>query len=69
MLKEDEIKVLCKKIRRTILDMSLSAGASSSHFGGGLSLVEIISVLFSNYLNLKDNPTDESKNRFILTIT
>jgi len=67
MLKEDEIKVLCKKIRRTILDMSLSAGASSSHFGGGLSLVEIISVLFSNYLNLKDNPTDESKNRFILS--
>ena len=67
MLNENDIKNLCKKIRHTILDMSLGAGASSSHFGGGLSLVEIISVLFSNYLNLKNNPNDESKNRFILS--
>ena len=46
--------------------MSLNAGASSSHFGGGLSIVELIGVLFSNYLNFSNNPNDE-KNKFILS--
>ena len=39
--------------------MSLNAGVSSSHFGGGLSIVELIGVLFSNYLNFSNNPNDE----------
>ena len=33
--------------------MSLVAGADSSHFGGALSIVEIVSVLFSDVMNLK----------------
>ena len=31
--------------RKNILDMALAAGASSSHFGGALSIVDIISTL------------------------
>ena len=32
---------------RNILEMALSAGASSAHFGGALSITEIISTLFA----------------------
>ena len=42
-----EIKKFAKQARKNILDMSLSAGASSSHFGGSLSTVEIISTLYN----------------------
>ena len=42
----EKIKLLSKKIRKNILDMSLYAGASSSHFGGALSSVEILATLF-----------------------
>ena len=31
--------------------MSLAAGASSSHFGGSLSTVEILATLYDNVLN------------------
>ena len=41
-----KVETFSKKIRRNILDMAFFAGASSSHFGGALSIVEIISVLF-----------------------
>ena len=46
-----EIKKFAKQARKNILDMSLSAGASSSHFGGSLSTVEIISTLYNSVFN------------------
>ena len=61
MLKrEQNIKVFCKDMRKTILRMSLNAGSASSHFGGALSIVEIMSVLFNDNINLE-------KDRFILS--
>jgi len=63
-----EIKNFSKKIRKHILDMALYAGASSSHFGGALSIVEIISTLFSNQMNLNEkNRYSEKRDRFILS--
>jgi len=63
-----EIKNFSKKIRKHILDMALYAGASSSHFGGALSIVEIISTLFSNQMNLNEkNRHSETRDRFILS--
>ena len=55
------IKEFAFEMRKNILKMALDAGASSSHFGGGLSLVEILSVLYCKYLNKQD------QNRFILS--
>ena len=46
------LKNTCKKIRKNILEMSLSAGASSSHFGGSLSTVEILACLFEKIMIL-----------------
>ena len=56
------IKEFAFEMRKNILKMALDAGASSSHFGGGLSLVEILSVLYCKYLNKQKN-----QNRFILS--
>ena len=43
----NQIVDFSKNIRKKILFTSLHAGASSSHFGGSLSTVEIISTLYN----------------------
>lgn len=63
----NSLKNFCIDLRKTILEISFNAGASSSHFGGGLSLVEIIAVLFSNYLNLSQDFADIKRNKFVLS--
>jgi len=70
MISFDEKKTLefSKNLRKNILNMSLSAGAASSHFGGALSCIDIIAVLFNNIMNYnKNNFKDISRDRFILS--
>ena len=63
-----DIKIMTKRMRKNILDMSLSAGAESSHFGGGLSIVEITATLFGSIMNYDPkNPEWEDRDRFILS--
>ena len=45
--------------------MSLNAGANSSHFGGALSIVEILATLFSSVMNIDGKKL--IKDRFILS--
>ncbi len=48
--------------------MAYVAGASSSHLGGALSIVEIISTLFTTQINIDNkNPNWVNKDRFILS--
>lgn len=48
--------------------MAYNAGASSSHFGGALSILDITSVLFSHFLKIdQNNPQWEDRDRFILS--
>ena len=42
----NKIKIFKKNVKKNILQMSLVAGANSSHFGGALSIVDIISTIF-----------------------
>ena len=59
---------MTKRMRKNILDMSLSAGSESSHFGGGLSIVEITATLFGSIMNYDPkNPEWEKRDRFILS--
>ena len=63
-----KIKVLAKKIRKNILKMSLAAGASSSHFGGSLSTVEILATLYNSVLKFNSSqPLWNDRDRFILS--
>jgi len=62
------IKEMTKRMRKNILDMSLSAGSESSHFGGGLSIVEITATLFGSIMNYDPkNPEWGERDRFILS--
>ena len=61
-------KQFSKKLRKNILDMALIAGSASSHFGGALSAIDIIAVLFNNVINYKkENFKHESRDRFVLS--
>ena len=62
----DKIKDLSYEIKKNILEMAFSAGASSSHFGGALSIVDIVSVLFGYKLRLNNDPNWQERDRFIL---
>ena len=69
--KKDQIKKIKDfsfAVRKNILEMAFAAGASSSHFGGALSIVEIVSTLFSYQMNLNEkNKYSETRDRFILS--
>ena len=62
------IKSFALQVRKNILEMAVSAGAGSSHFGGALSITEIVSTLFAYQMKIdKKNPNWEERDRFILS--
>lgn len=48
---KNEYKKIAKNIRLKILKTANSAGSNSAHIGGALSLVEIFTVLFKDYIS------------------
>ena len=64
----ENIKSFTLKVRKNILEMAAAAGASSAHFGGALSIAEIVSTLFAYQMKVdKKNPNWEERDRFILS--
>ena len=62
------IKSFALQVRKNILEMAVSAGAGSAHFGGALSIAEIVSTLFAYQMKIdKKNPNWEERDRFILS--
>ncbi len=62
------VKNFAFNLRKHILKMAFEAGSSSSHLGGALSIVEIISFLFSHHMKIdKKNINWEDRDRFILS--
>ena len=63
------IKLICKKIRREVIEMIYCA--KSGHPGGSLSAVEIITTLFKECMkispNWDNNPDFNKRDRFILS--
>ena len=47
-----KIQEMAKRMRKKALDMALNAGAGSSHFGGGLSIIDITATLYGAIMNL-----------------
>ena len=63
-----KLEDMARRMRRKVLDMALAAGANSSHFGGGLSIVDITATLYGEIMNLDpNNPEWEGRDRFILS--
>ena len=66
IIKKLETKAM--RMRKKVLDMALTAGANSSHFGGGLSIVDITATLYGEIMNLDPNdPEWVGRDRFILS--
>ena len=64
----NKIKNFALEMRKKILEMAVSAGSSSAHFGGALSITEIVSTLFVHQMKIdKTNPNWEERDRFILS--
>lgn len=62
----EELEIFANKIRKSCLDMALSAGKSGCHVGGGFSSIELFAVLFGAVLKVyPKNPCDENRDRFI----
>ena len=49
----DQFINFSKKLRKNILYMAKVAGSNSSHIGGALSCVDLISVLFQKHFDFK----------------
>ena len=62
-----EILNFANTLRSKILAIALNAKENSSHFGGSLSTVEIISTLFMKYMNINFDKFSKNRNRFILS--
>ena len=59
---------LALKTRRRVLELGLLAGKNGSHQGSGMSIVDILAVLYGGGLNVsKDNPDSPGRDRFILS--
>ena len=64
----NKVKNFRENMRMHIATAAFHGGVNSAHFGGALSCVEILSVLYSEKMNLNSkNITDESRDRFILS--
>jgi transketolase len=62
-----EISVMAKTMRQKILEISHTCN-QSAHLGGGLSMVEIMSVLYGRVLRFDPkNPRWQNRDRFILS--
>ena len=54
------------ELRKLTLQTTMWAG--SGHIGGGLSILDLLTVLYHKYLNIKvDDPKWEDRDRFILS--
>jgi transketolase len=59
---------LALKARRRVLELGLVAGKNGAHLGSGMSIVDILSVLYGGVLNAsKENLGSPERDRFILS--
>ena len=57
-----------KSMRCDALSISLAAGSTGAHLGGGLSMIEIMAVLYRGVMHYDaQNPLLEERDRFILS--
>ena len=61
-----ELSNVCKQVRRDIINMTANAG--SGHPGGSLSVTDLMTSVFCNYMRIDPkNPSDPDRDRFVLS--
>lgn len=59
------LETKANELRNLCLDTTHWAG--SGHIGGGLSCMDMLTILYYKYMNLSDDPNWEDRDRFILS--
>jgi transketolase len=63
-----DLRDRAKNIRKNILDAGHACGVKGGHFGGSLSIADIMAVLYGKIMRYNiNNPLDENRDRFILS--
>ena len=61
-----QLKTKAAEIRKDIIDTTMAAGGA--HIGGAMSMVEIMTILYHKYLNIRpDEPLWEDRDRVIVS--
>ena len=64
----EKIASMAKRMRKNALAMALSAGNNGAHLGSGLSIIEIMAVLYGGIMKLDpQNPEWVDRDRFVLS--
>ena len=64
----EQIKKISYEMRKQALDIAFKAGKNGAHLGGGLSAIEIFSVLYSVIMTIEPNNREsESRDRLIVS--
>ena len=62
------IEKMANRMRKNALDLALSAGNNGAHLGSGLSIIEIMAVLYGGIMKIDPkNPRWGERDRFILS--
>ncbi len=62
------LQKMALRMRKDALDIAYKAGAKASHFGGGVSSIDILAVLYGKVMKFDhDNPEMDERDRFILS--
>jgi transketolase len=62
------IKPMADRMRKKALQLAFSAGNNGAHLGSGLSIIEIMAVLYGGIMKIDPkNPRWEGRDRFILS--
>lgn len=63
-----KIEKMAKRMRRKALDLAFSAGNNGAHVGSGLSIIEIMAVLYGGIMKIDPkDPCWKGRDRFILS--
>jgi transketolase len=63
-----KLRQTAKRMRKHALDMAVAAAGNSSHFGGGLSIIDITATLYGAVMKIDPkNPDWDERDRFILS--
>lgn len=64
----EKCTLMARNMRKTALDMALAAGRNASHFGAGMSIIDITATLYGGIMQFDlQNPEWEDRDRFILS--
>lgn len=67
-MSSNEIRGICKKMRRDCLIMADSAGSTGFHFGGTFSMIEIVATLYFSVMHIdKDDFNSNNRDRLIIS--